>query len=343
MENNKKKRKYVRYFTKDKLEKVNEKSVKAYEKYRKSCIIKNKDVEESTYKVYQNYFNHFLVYLSEEWDNIYILDEEFFEEAIDIMEGFIAFCQDTLGNNKKVINTKLSAVSSYYQWAYKRGMIDKHPFSGKLERMKHANEEKLINHYFLNEEQIKEITRVLEKEHRKGKDGRFDIQDRLLWHIAIDSGSRNGALHRLSWSKLNWEDMMFEEIREKLGKIVEVPFEEQSYQLLLEWHRLRKDIDNLECDAIFITKHNGEYKRMSKTALYMRVRKIGTIIGLEDLHPHCLRKTVGNRVVEMTGDLDLARELLNHEDISTTQKHYVKPKSKAEIREKLKKLRNKKK
>lgn len=74
----------------------------------------------------------------------------------------------------------------------------------------------------------------------------------------------------------------------------------------------------------------------------MRVRKMGTILGLTDLHPHCLRKTKGNLIVEETGDLTMAQEFLNHSDVSTTQKHYVKPKSKAEIREKMKKLREKK-
>lgn len=339
----KKKRVYKRYFTKDKLEKVNPQSVKAYDKYLRSNIIKNKDVKDTTYKVYQNYFNQFLVYLMEEWDNIFIHDEEFMENAVDIMEGYIAFCQDKLGNNKKVINTKLSAVSSYYLWAMKRGIIDVHPFDRKLDRMRGANDEKLINHYFLNEDQINTITRTLEDEAKKEKGGKFDIQDRLIWHIMLDSANRNGAIAKLSWSKLDLENMMFVDIREKRGKIVDVPFAEHTRDLLLEWKKMRENIDNLECDAIFIVKRDGEYRRMSQTSIYMRVRKIGTIIGLDDLHPHCIRKTTLNRIVELTGDLTLAQEMANHNDISTTQKHYVKPKSKAEIRDKLKDLLNNKK
>lgn len=105
--------KRVRYFTKEKKDLINPDNIKKYEKYLRSNIIKNKDVEDSTYKVYKNYMTHFLVYLAEEWDNIDLYSDEFFEEAVDIMEGYIGFLQDTLFNNKKVINTKISTVSSF--------------------------------------------------------------------------------------------------------------------------------------------------------------------------------------------------------------------------------------
>jgi integrase/recombinase XerC len=336
------KRVYKRYFTKDKLAKINPKSVKAYEKYLKSNIIKNKDVKETTYKVYKNYFNQFLVYLDEEWENIYIHDEEYLENAVDIMEGFIGFCQDALGNNKKVINTKLSAVSTYFIWAVKRGIIDVHPFDRKLDRMKGASDEKLISHYFLTQDQVSTVTKALHEDYKKEKGRKYDIQDLLIWHIMIDSANRNGAVAKLTWSSLDLENMLFEDIREKRGKMVEVAFEEESAKLLVEWKEIRKGMDNLECDAIFIIKRDGEYRKMSQTSIYMRVRKIGHILGLEDLHPHCLRKTALNLIVEETGDLTLAQEMANHSDISTTQKHYVKPKSKTEIREKLKQLKAKK-
>lgn len=336
------KRKYVRYFTKERLAKVNKDSVKMYEKYRRSNIIKNKDVESTTYKVYQTYFNHFLVYLEENWDNVYILDEEYLEEAVDIMEGFIMFCQDTLGNNKKVINCKLSAISSFYIWAMRRKFIDAHPFDKKLERMKMANEERLINHYFLNDEEINKIKRVLKEESHKPK-GKYDIMHNLIWNIMIDSANRNGAISKLTLSSLNMEEMIFQDIREKRGKIVDVPFSEYTKQIIMEWVRIRRneEWDNLETDALFIIKKDGEWKRMSQNAIYMRVRKIGKIIGLDDLHPHCIRKTTINRIVEKTNDLSLAQEFANHSDISTTKQFYTKPKSKAELRDKLKKLMNK--
>jgi len=70
------------------------------------------------------------------------------ENAVDIMEGYMLFCQEVLQNHKKIINMKVSAVSSFYIWSMKRGFVKYHPFDGKLDRMKKANEEQILNHYF---------------------------------------------------------------------------------------------------------------------------------------------------------------------------------------------------
>lgn len=126
----------VKYFTDEKKASVNQDNVKLYDKYLKSNIIKNRDTKDTTYKTYENFFTQFLVYLSEEWDDIGLYDEKFMKNAVDIMEGFILFCQDVLKNNKKVINTKISAVSSFYLWSMKRKEIDYHPFDKRLDRMK---------------------------------------------------------------------------------------------------------------------------------------------------------------------------------------------------------------
>lgn len=331
------KRVYVRYFTKEKKEKVNPKSAKVYERYRKTRISKDRSVADSTYKTYQNYFYQFLVFLSEEYENVYILDDEFLDQAVDILEDFIVFCQEKLGNNKKVINTKLSAISSFYIWAVKRGMIESHPFDKKLERMRGAKEEKLIGNHFLNDEQIETITKTLEKEYRDG--GKFDIQDVLIWHIALDSGCRLGALKRLNLESLDLESMSFVDIREKLGKITDIPFTKKTRVFVEEWLKDREKRE-IDCDGFFIVKYNKEWKPMSNISIYKRVKKMGTIIGLDDFRPHCIRKTTINRIVERTGNLTLAQNFAGHESPETTASHYVKPKSKAEIRDELSKVMN---
>jgi integrase/recombinase XerC len=80
--------------------------------------------------------------------------KEFFENAIDIIEGYMAFCQDVLLNHKKKVNNKIAAISSFYLWSVKRRLIEFHPFDKRVDRMKGANEEHIINSYFLNDEQI---------------------------------------------------------------------------------------------------------------------------------------------------------------------------------------------
>lgn len=326
--------KRVKYFTEDKLKLINVENRKLYDKYLKSNIIKNKDVKNTTYYVYENYMNHFLVYVAEEWENVGLYDEEFIENAVDIMEGFISFCQDTLGNNKKVINTKLSTVSSFYIWSVKRGFVDSHPFDRKLDRMKNANDEKIITSHFLTEEQINTISDEIEV------NPKYDTIDRMLWHIALDSANRIGALEKLTLSSLDLENCIFSDIREKRGYRVEVPFSIKTKDIIIDWLDKRKDMDNLEVDALFIVRYSGQWVKMSKTSLQQRIKRMGEIINIPDLHPHDIRKSVSNLIIEKTGDITLSAELLNHKSIETTRQHYCKPKSKTEVRDKIARLLN---
>lgn len=332
----------IRYCTKEKKDKINPDNIKLYDKYLKSNIIKNQEVKESTYKTYPNYFTQFLVYLSEEWDNMNLYDDEFMTNAVDIMEGFISFCQDTLMNNKKVINTKISAVSSFYLWSMKRKLIPYHPFDKRLDRMKGAREEKIINAYFLSDEQIEEINKGL----TENKDNKFDLLDIVLWNVALDSANRIGALHKLKLSQLDLDDCCFTNIREKEGYRVSVSFQDDTKEIILAWLEYRKEhMDNLEIDALFVSKYRGQYNHMGKNTLQKRIQKIGTIIGLEDFHAHCIRKTTSESMLSKGVEPSLVSRYLNHKDISTTLNFYSKPKSSAEIRDEIKnqlKMLNKK-
>ena len=324
----------VRYVTPEKLAKVNPDNIKKYEKYRKTNILKNKEVESTTYKVYKSYFNQFLVYLMEDWDNIDLYSDEFMEECIDIMEGFMMKCQEDLKNHKKIINTKISAVSSFYLWSFKRRLIDKHPFANVLERMKGASEEKILKDHYLTNEQIKTIRREI------NINDNFDIQDQILFELALDSANRLSAISETKLSKLNLKEGLFTDIREKRGYRVEIVFGDIAKDLIEEWLEERKEEhDKLQLDYLFITKYNGEYKQMGKTTLQYRAKKMANIVGIEDFHFHSFRKSSLNRIYEETGDLTLAQELANHKSIETTQSSYIRPKSKTEIREKIKKLR----
>lgn len=328
------KRTYNRYFTKERKDKINPDNIKKYDKYLRSNIIKNKEVEGTTFKVYKNNFDQFLVYLSEEWDNIDVYSDEFMEEAVDILEGFMAFCQDILGNNKKAINNKLSAISSFYHWSVKRKLIKYHPFDKQLDRMKGANDEHIINSYFLTLDEVKTIKEELNRE-----DSDYDIQDKILFNLAIDSANRIGAISTCAISNMDLDNCVFTNIREKRGYRVEVVFEEETRDMIEEWLNYRKEnLDGLEIDSLFITKYKGEFRPMSKGTLQARINKIGKIIGLEDFHAHCTRKTKANLITEITGDMSLASEMLHHKSIETTRQAYIKKRSLTETRNKIKEL-----
>lgn len=326
--------KKIKYFTQEKKNLISQSNKDKYNKYLKSCVIKNSDVKNTTYKTYENYFTQFLVYLAEQYDNIDLYSQEFLDEAVDIMEGFMLFCQEVLQNNKKVINTKVAAVSSFFIWSMKRGYVPYHPFDKKLDRMKKANEEHIINSYFLTPEQVQIIRDTL------ANDKKYTIQDQILFEIAYDSANRLGALEKLKISSLDLDNMLFTDIREKEGYRVEVIFEEYAKQLISKWLEMRNNnYDYLQVDSVLIVKYGGKYLPMGRSAIYQRIKKYGKIVGIDDFRPHCMRKSKLNNVYEQTGDLTLAASLANHKSTETTRESYIRPQSKAEIRDKINRLK----
>ncbi|EJE97752.1 tyrosine-type recombinase/integrase [Liquorilactobacillus mali] len=331
------KRKIKKYTTKERMEKINPDNIKIYNKYLNSKKAQNRDVRETTYKVYQSYMNIFMCYIEENWDNFYLLNEDILEEdMLDIMEAYMLFLEDECGNGKKVINTKLSAVSSFYVWATKRRLIQSHPFSGKLDRIKNAQEEKKIAVYFLHQPEIDLIKKELSKP--KTSLSKYDYQDEIIWNIAFDSACRIGALHQLSLSNLNMDEMIFKDVREKRGKIVDIPFEGSTKVKVQEYLDWRKE-QGIDCDALFYVWKNGAWGRMSKQSLTNRIRKIGEIVGVGDFRPHCIRKSRLNQIGQ-TGNVQLAKELAHHESLDTTSRFYMEEKSESETLKDISRLMN---
>lgn len=326
----------VKFFTKEKEKYINPDNLKKYQKYLQSNIIKNQDVKDTTYKRYEGLFRHFLMWLGENYGDLGLYSDEFMENAVDIMEGYIMFCQETLLNHKKIINMKISAVSSFYIWSMKRGFVKYHPFDGKLDRMKKANEEKVLTSYFLTENQVQTIRREL------SENDKFTIQEQILFEVSFDSANRIGALLRLQLSKLDLNNNMFVDIREKEGYRTQVVFGDVAKELIQEWLEMRKDdYDHMEVDSLLINKYNGQWKPMGEDAIRNRMRKFGEIVGISDYRPHCQRKSRLNLVYEETGDLALAAELANHKSTETTRAFYCRPKTKAEVMDKINALKKK--
>lgn len=326
--------KTVKYVTKERLEKVNPQNTKIYEQYLRTSIVKNKDVENTTYKVYRSSMNAFLCYIAENWDNFYLLDEEFLEEnMIDVMESYMAFLQEDLGNGKKAINTKVSAVSSFYLWASKRRKIKSHPFSDRLDRMKNAQEEKVIAEYFLSKEEIQQITEELAMCNESFSD--YDMQDQIIWNVAFDSACRIGALSTLKISHLDLLNNRFTDIREKRGKRVSIPFTPKTGKLIEEYIKTREAI-GVDCDEMFYSKVNGNWRGMSKQSISKRIKKFGYIIGIGDFRPHCIRKTRLNQVAKY--DINKAKALANHESLDTTSRFYTEKEDQSDVLESIMKL-----
>jgi integrase/recombinase XerC len=75
---------------------------------------------------------------------------------------------------------------------------------------------------------------------------------------------------------------------------------------------------------------------MSKQSISKRVKKIGYIVGLGDFRPHCIRKTRLNQIGQQ--DIQLAKQMANHESIDTTARFYMEKQDQSEVLEKVDEL-----
>ena len=98
--------------------------------------------------------------------------------------------------------------------------------------------------------------------------------------------------------------------------------------------------NKIDCEYLLVTKYNGVFKQMSKSTIRNKVRKIGKLVGIENLYPHSLRKTSINLIAKTAG-IDLASEFANHSGTDVTKKHYIKKTTAKDRKSKLLEIRKK--
>lgn len=306
------------------LEDLNKKNVEVYLEYLNSCKASNYDTWETTYKTYINNFKLFLVWMQKTYRNRYLLSKDTLEAMPMIMESYRNYCRER-GNSKRTIMNKTTSISAFYEWCVRRNKCKYHPFSNKLEKLRFTERDKIRKSYFLTTEQILTVRLYMQVENKK-----YDLQDRILWEIFLDSACRISAIHSLTIEQLNLKGGYFADVKEKEGYIVNAYFFEKCEELLEKWLAERKE-KNIDCPYLFVTKYNGKYKQMSKETIRTRIKRLGRIIGIEDLYPHTLRKTAINLINNITG-LGVASTYANHQSSSVTSKHYIQKTTAAEVR-----------
>ncbi|MGL4954701.1 MAG: tyrosine-type recombinase/integrase [Cetobacterium sp.] len=309
----------------------NPKNLEIYQSYLDSNKARNYETMNTTYRMYKSRMLDYLFYLRIFERDALLLSEQTLKNSVAILERYINNCRDK-GNNNQTINNKLTAISSFYIWCVKRDLIGFHPFQHKLDRLKSGAFDKRRDSYFLSlEDMIK--ARVL-MEHNSHK---YDIQSRLLWELFLDSAARISAIANLKLSQLELKSGYFKDVKEKGGKIVDVIFLDNTEKVLREWLQYREE-NKIRHEYLFVTYIEGQYHHMQQNTIRARIRKIGELIGYDKLYPHTLRKTAINLLSNLS-DINFASEYAHHSDTKVTKDHYIKARTGAENRDKIRQIR----
>ena len=110
-------------------------------------------------------------------------------------------------------------------------------------------------------------------------------------------------------------------IRCKGGKIRKLVFGDEAMEAMNEWLHVRGEDD---CPYMFVTKRGGEVRQIGETAFNTWFTNVISPIVGRSVHPHSLRQSRATQaVVEDGKDVESVRQLLGHEDTSTTLNYYV--------------------
>ena len=306
------------------LENLKKENVDVYLEYLNSCKSSNWDTWETTYKTYCNNFKLFLVWFQKSHKNQLLLSKETLLEMPTIIETYRNYCR-CLGNSKRTLMNKTTAISTFYAWCVRRNKIKYHPFDSKLDKLRFTEKDKVRSSYFLTTEQILTVRLYMQVESKK-----YDLQDRILWELFLDSACRISAIQSLKMEQLDLENGYFRDVKEKEGYIVNAFFFQKCKELLKLWLKEREE-KGITSEWLFITRYRKEYRQMTQGAIRNRIRKLGEIIDIEDLYPHTLRKTAINLIHNLAG-LCLASSYANHSSSGVTSKHYIAKANPTEVR-----------
>lgn len=313
-------RKYVKYVTKDKLDKVNPKNVNLINKY---FSFKNMNLSEDSKKSYMSDFNQFIVYIMEFHDNQDIMDildvskdEDAVDNMVDLLEQYMMFCTSKLGNNERRVQRRMSSISSLFLYLRKKRKIKENPIE-YLERPKAGVGEKTqIKQTYLTENQVNEIRDKLQE--------LGNLQMEVYFEIALTTMVRVKALNSIRMDQISFDEGIIKDVREKEGYDVTLYPSKRGLELLTKWVEYRKEHD-IVCEYLFITKRDGRWEQITKGTMQTNwVKKIGTLIDLPELHNHDFRHSYATILYNNGMPLEEVSSLLNHKSTDVTLSHYIK-------------------
>ena len=226
----------------------------------------------------------------------------------------------TLKNS--TIARKLSSLRSFYRYFIQHEDIMYNPVD--LVTMPKVHDKAItrldIDEVALLLDQAESGDKLSEREQRFHD--RTKLRDVALLTLMLGTGIRVSEC-----VGLNIDDVDFKNdgirIHRKGGKEVVVYFGDEVESALLSYIEERKKTEAVAGheEALFLSLQK---KRISVRAVEKLVKKYAqTVTTVKHITPHKLRSTYGTNLYRETGDIYLVADVLGHNDVNTTKKHYA--------------------
>ena len=208
------------------------------------------------------------------------------------------------GLSSASIQRTLSGARTFYRYLEREKLIRYNPFSGVVAP---RGRRRLPQH--LSADQAERLVSIDAK-------STIDYRDRAILELFYSSGLRLSELSLLNLKQIDMEQRLVQ-VLGKGAKERIVPIGRHAHQALKEWFERRIKIAPTNETACFVGRSGhrlGARGIQKRVQFWAKKQALG-----RSVHPHMLRHSFANHLLESSGDLRAVQELLGHADISTTQ------------------------
>lgn len=250
-------------------------------------------------------------------------------QPVDIEEylEYLKYYKDAEGtiktNNERGLHRKLATLRSFFNYYYKRELIKNNPTA--IVDMPKLHKREIIR---LDSDEVANLLDYVEyggEEMTGMKKVYFDknkTRNLALFTLLLGTGIRVSECVGLDLEDIDFKNNRIKIVR-KGGKEDFVYFGEEVAESLYDYYAERKMVITKEGHehALFLSVQK---RRISVQAVENLVSDCAKhVTTIKHITPHKLRSTYGTNLYRETGDIYLVAEVLGHNDVNTTRKHYA--------------------
>ena len=225
-------------------------------------------------------------------------------------------------NNERAIKRKLSALRSMYNYYHKNKIINENPVLQV--NMPKLHEKTIVR---LEADEVANLLDTIESgngltKRQMEKHQNLKTRDLAILTLLLGTGIRISECVGLDINDVDFNKSRIKVLR-KGGNESYVYFGDEVAEALDEYLIERKSKTPIEGheNALFLSSRNC---RISVRMIEIMVKKYASIVTpMKKITPHKMRSTYGTNLYQETGDIYLVADVLGHNDVNTTKKHYA--------------------
>ncbi|MED3501637.1 tyrosine-type recombinase/integrase [Brevibacillus agri] len=269
-----------------------------------ATYLKQQEVRDKTIKSYLATVREYL-----QWHDGLPEQEERISQLL-LLE-YKSYLKTVRKNHPKTINKKLAGIRKWLEYLQATGQFKgviqiKDEVLSELQRLREPK--------YLDKDEVREIRKAIEKE----PNDFLRDRDRCMIYLMLYLGLRQEEAISLQISDIiRTAGKQKVIIREgKGGFYAELPLESQELRKALDqWMEQRSQSRFADSPYLFISRRTPRAGKRTVVKMIDRVRKTSGV----EFTSHQLRHTFGKRIIDETGNIKKAQELLRHRHTSSTE------------------------